>query len=124
MEKRLAECKLSINREKTKVVYCGLSKTYDAYDHRSFDFLGYTFQRRLIRAKTGKRFVGFVPAISNSAKRSICQVIKRWRIHHQTTETIGNLAKRINPYLCGWINYYGKFYRSAMEGTLRQVEYY
>jgi RNA-directed DNA polymerase len=124
IEKRLAECKLSANREKTKVVYCGMSKLYDEYPHRSFDFLGYTFRRRTTRAKTGKQFVGFVPAISNSAKRSIRQVIKRWRIHRHTSETIESLAKWINPFLRGWVNYYGKFYRSEMQGSLLQVEYY
>jgi RNA-directed DNA polymerase len=121
---RLTECKLTINREKTKIVYCGLSDTYSDYAHRSFDFLGYTFRRRLTRAKTGKQFVGFVPAISNSAKKSIRQVVRRWRIHQRTYETIENLAKWINPYLRGWVNYYGKFYRSEMQSPLLQVEYY
>jgi len=124
ISERLAECKLSINCEKTKIVYCGLSEIYDSYPSRSFDFLGYTFRRRLTRSKIGKQFVGFVPAISNSAKKSIQQVIKRWQIHRRTSETIESLAKWINPYLRGWVNYYGKFYRSEMQSPLLQVEYY
>lgn len=124
ISERLAECKLSVNREKTKIVYCGTTSSYDEHPYRSFDFLGYTFRRRLTRAKTGKQFVGFVPAISNNAKRDIRQVIRGWRIHRRTTETIENLAKWINPYLRGWVNYYGKFYRSEMQSSLLQIEYY
>jgi RNA-directed DNA polymerase len=124
IEQRLAECKLAVNREKTKIVYCGLSNRYDDYPHRSFDFLGYTFRRRPTRASSGEQFVGFVPAISNTAKRDIRQVIRGWRIHLKTSETLENLAKWINPHLRGWVNYYGKFNRSEMESALLQVEYY
>lgn len=124
IEERLAECKLTLNQEKTKIVYCGFSKTYDDYPQKSFDFLGYTFRRRLTRSRVGKQFVSFVPAISNSAKCHIRHVIKRWRIHRRGSETMEDLAKWINPHIRGWVNYYGKFYRSEMQGALLQVEYY
>ena len=124
IEQRLNECNLAVNLQKTKIAYCGMSKLYDEYPIKSFDFLGYTFRRRLTRTRTGKQLVGFIPAISNKAKCSIRQVIKRWRIHRRTNQRIEELAKWINPYLRGWVNYYGHFYRSEMQSSLLQIEYY
>lgn len=124
IKQRLAKCKLSLNQQKTRIVYCGLPKTVQACPYRSFTFLGYTFRHRMAQSKEGKHFVGFLPAISNEAKRNIRQTIKRWRLHQRTIETIESLARWINPFIRGWINYYGKFYRSEMEQSLLQVEIY
>jgi RNA-directed DNA polymerase len=124
VELRLATCKLGSNQQKTKVVYCGLSKDIENYPHRSFDFLGYSFRRRVAQSKEGKHFVGFLPAVSNEAKRNINRTIKRWRLHRRTAETIEKLAKQINPVIRGWVNYYGRFYRSGLERPLMQVEVY
>lgn len=100
IEERLAECKLSVNREKTKIVYCGFAKFYDEYPHRSFDFLGYSFRRKLTRAKTGKQFVGFVPAISQ-----VEYYLKRWvrnkfraKCHLAKMERALNYLGRVRKY--------------------------
>ncbi len=93
IEERLKNCKLRLNDKKTQLVYCGLYKQKEGYPNRGFTFLGYTFRRRLAYSKTGKQFVGFLPAISKEAKHDICQVIKRWRIHLRTTDTIEGLAE-------------------------------
>jgi Reverse transcriptase (RNA-dependent DNA polymerase) len=46
IERRLEQCKLRLNPDKTRIVYCKDSKlTEDLYCH-SFDFLGYTFRPR------------------------------------------------------------------------------
>ena len=37
------------------------------------------------------------------------------RIHRRTTLTLGELARWLNPIVSGWIQYYGRFYRTAME---------
>jgi RNA-directed DNA polymerase len=124
IEVRLAKCKLSANKQKTKIVYCGLNPAFKDYPYKSFNFLGYTFRRRLAQTRDNKRFVGFLPAISNEAKRSIRHTIKKWRIHHRTNETISRLAKWVNPSIRGWINYYGRYYRSEMQDALLQIEYY
>ena len=124
IEQRLAECKLSLNQQKTQIVYCGASKRREDSTGRKFNFLGYTFRPRKTRTQQGEYFVGFLPAISNEAKRGIRQTIKRWRMHRWMGESIETLAKRINPYIRGWINYYGKFYRSEIMPPLEQVEIY
>lgn len=125
IKKRMEECRLELNLNKTKIVYCGnMTEDKEEYLIRSFDFLGYTFRRLLCMSKNGGRFVGFVPAISNQAAKEIRQTIRKWRLHHKTTLTLEEIANFINPQVRGWVNYYGRFYRSAMEYTLLQIEHY
>src|SRR5260363_365991 len=42
-----------------------------------FDFLGYTFRPRRVTDRMGKRFVGFVPAISDKAAKAMRQEMRR-----------------------------------------------
>jgi len=60
LAKRLKECKLEINPEKTKIIYCKDANRKEKHEHISFDFLGYTFRTRLARNKNGIYFAGFV----------------------------------------------------------------
>ena len=39
------------------------------YPERSFDFLGYTFRPRVAIDRDGKRFVSFIPAVSDKAAK-------------------------------------------------------
>jgi hypothetical protein len=60
IEQRLKECKLQLNRSKTKIVHCQNSHKRQAPNKdvkRSFDFLGYTFKPRYVMFK-GKIRVG------------------------------------------------------------------
>jgi len=76
------------------------------YPEQKFDFLGFTFQPRRAKNRKGKLFVGFMPAISNKAKKSICDTMRRWKMHRQNGQISGtNLARVANPVLRGWINY-------------------
>jgi RNA-directed DNA polymerase len=46
------------------------------------------------------------------------------RIHRRTDLTLDDLARWLNPIVAGWINYYGRFYRSALFPLLRRVNAY
>jgi len=81
VEQRLLKCGLELHPDKTRIVYCQDDDRKLSYDNTSFDFLGYTFRRRLSRTKWGKLFVNFTPAVSDKAKKSIRQTIREWRIH-------------------------------------------
>ena len=48
LERRLAECRLELHQEKTKIVYCKDDNRAGDYPHTQFDFLGYTFRSRLL----------------------------------------------------------------------------
>jgi hypothetical protein len=43
--------------------------------------------------------------------------ISAWNLHRQTSVGLHELAARYNATLRGWLNYYGRFYKTA----LRQV---
>lgn len=81
---------------------------------RKFDFLGYTFQPRQVKSREGKYFVSFSPAISKKAANSIKQTMREWKLHKKCNKTIEEIAYWINPVLRGWINYYGKFRKTAL----------
>lgn len=121
---RLQECGLQLHPEKTKIVYCKDVDRKGSYEHEKFDFLGYTFRPRLSKNKYGKNFVNFTPAISNKAAKRIKNNIRSWKMHLRSDKSITDLARMFNAKVQGWINYYGKYYKSAMYPILRNIEYF
>lgn len=121
---RLKECGLELHPEKTKIVYCKDSDRKGSYEHESFDFLGYTFRPRLSKNKMGKGFVNFTPAVSKQAATRIRREIRSWKIHLRSDKNIDDLARMFNVYVQGWVNYYGRYYKSAMYPFLRNIERY
>jgi RNA-directed DNA polymerase len=122
--RRLAECGLQLNEQKTRIVYCKDSDRPGSYEHESFTFLGYRFRPRLARSKAGKTFVGFLPAVGDDERKRIGREIRRWRLHRRSDQTLTDLAKAINVIVQGWINYYGRFYRSQLIRLLRRINEY
>ncbi len=124
IEQRLKRCKLELHPEKTRLVYCKDERRNKEYPNARFDFLGYTFRPRLNRTRNGELFVSFSPAISDKAKKSIRQTIKRWRLHRWSGATLNSIAAEINPVVRGWINYYGRYLRSEVRSPLQQIDLY
>jgi RNA-directed DNA polymerase len=121
---RLAERGLELNEQKTRIVYCKDDQRRGSSEHTSFDFLGYTLRRRLSRRKHGGQFVNFLPAASDDARKRIRREIRGWRLHLRPGKTISDLARIFNPIIRGWINYYGRFYRSVLVKVLRRINAY
>ena len=122
LKERFAECGLELHPEKTRIVYCKDDDRRGEYPETKFDFLGYTFRPRRSKNKYGKHFINFTPAISNKAKTAIRQTIRGWRMHLKPDKTIEDLSRMFNPIIRGWINYYGRFYKSEMYSILRHVD--
>jgi RNA-directed DNA polymerase len=121
---RLAQVGLKLNLDKTRIVYCKDSDRTGSHEHEQFDFLGYTFRPRLARSKAGKKFVSFLPAVSDDAAKAMRRTIKRWRLHLRSGSTLADLAHEINSTVRGWINYYGRFYRTELIQTLKLINHY
>lgn len=121
IKERLAACKLELNENKTSIVYCKDSRRKGRYEHFKFDFLGHTFMPRQTQSKQGKRFLGFLPAISAKASKRIGETMRSWWITKRTDITLKDIAYWMNPYLHGWINYYGKFYKSELYKLLYRL---
>jgi len=121
IEKRLSHCRLKLNAEKTKIVFCKSLSGKGNYPYEKFDFLGYTFRPRRAKNRNGEFFVNFLPAVSDKAAKSMRRVIRSWRIHRMTDKSIKDLACIINPTIRGWITYYGQYYRSALRSIFNQL---
>jgi group II intron reverse transcriptase/maturase len=121
IERRFSECGLELNLQKTKIVYCKDDNRRGGYPEQKFDFLGYTFRPRKSKDRWGRFFVGFSPAISNTAAKSIRETMRQWRMHRQSDKSLDELARISNPAIRGWINYYGCFYKSALYPILQTL---
>ena len=122
IERRLAEFKLELHPEKTKVVYCKDDDRRRAYPNEKFDFLGYTFRPRRSRNRKGKFFINFSPAVSDKAVKAIRAEIRSWNLHLRSDKRIEDLSRMFNPIIRGWLQYYGRFYRSALYPPMRQLD--
>lgn len=120
----MVEVGLRLHPDKTRIVYCKDGKRRGSHEHTSFTFLGYTFRPRGARTKDGEMFLSFVPAVSQDALKKIGAVLRSWRLHQRTNQPFADLARRINPIVRGWMNYYGAFYRSALTPFLQRINAY
>ena len=119
--KRLQDCGLEMHPVKTKIVYCKDEDRRGTYPVTGFDFLGYTFRARRSKNRWGKYFINFSPAMSNSAGKAIRQEVRSWQMPKRSDKSIEDLSLMFGAKIQGWINYYGRFYRSQMYMTLRHI---
>ena len=92
-----------------------------SYANERFDFLGYTFRPRRAKAKTGKLFVSFLPAVSDDAMKEMSRELRSWRLNCRSDKSLDDLARMFNKVVQGWINYYGRFYPSELVPLLRRI---
>jgi RNA-directed DNA polymerase len=122
LQARLAECRLELHPAKTKIIYCKDRNRTGAYPNVQFDFLGYCFRPRMVRrSRDNKLFCGFNPAVSSSALKVMRTTIRELDFRHLTQLSLVDIARRLNPLLRGWIEYYGRYSPSALYPLLRYV---
>ena len=119
---RLEECELTMHPEKSKIVYCKDSYRRGNYQQVQFTFLGFTFRPRRAHSKHGRVFTSFLPGVSKDALKAMRQKVRGWRFHRQTSAKLVELAWQCNPTIRGWWNFYGAFYRSAMDGLVHHID--
>lgn len=123
LQRRLEACGLQLHPDKTNIVYCKDSnRRQRGYPKMSFDFLGYTFRPRLAQnSQRGEWFTNWLPAVSCKSMKAMNEKMRKWDVLKQTANTIQDIAKAINPVLAGWINYYGKFYKTKLKKFMHIV---
>jgi len=119
---RLKDCRLELHPEKTKVVYCKDDDRRGNYPTQKFDFLGYTFRPRRSKNHEGKFFINFTPAVADKAAKAIRVEIRSWHLPKRSDKSIEDLSRMFNPIIRGWLQYYGRYYRSAMYPSMRQLD--
>ena len=124
LHERMQEVGLRLHPDKTKIVYCKDSNRRGWHEHTSFTFLGYTFRPREAVNRHGTRFTSFLPAISPEALKDKGERVRELRIHRQTNLSLDELARWLNPIIAGWMQYYGRYHRSALYPFLRRINIY
>ena len=119
---RMQECRLELHPEKTKIVYCKDDDRRGTYPNEKFDFLGYTFRPRKSKNWKGKYFINFSPAVADRAGKAIRAEIRHWKLHLRSDKSIEDLSRMFNPKIRGWLQYYGRYYRSALYPIMRQLD--
>lgn len=113
--RRFQEWNLDINEEKTHIVYCKDNHRKGPHEPFAFTFLGFEFRpRRAQNGQDGSLFTSYLPAISPTALLDIFEQIRDWKLTERTPDTLTTLSDEINQQIRGWMNYYGKFYGSAL----------
>ena len=126
LEQRMAEVGLQLHPDKTRIVYCkdGKRRRADCAE-TSFTFLGYTFRARNAPTRDGtSMFTGFLPAVSKDSLKRMSEEARSWRIHLRTATELQDLAAWINPIVRGWMTYYGRYYRTALDRLLKRINTY
>lgn len=121
---RMVEVGLRLHPDKTRIVYCRDSRRRGSFECVSFTFLGFTFRPRKALYPDGKAFTSFLPAVSAGALKTMGRRVRSWRIHLRVRDNLGQLAGWINPIVAGWMNYYGRYYRSQLYPFLRRINTY
>jgi group II intron reverse transcriptase/maturase len=122
LAKRLAQCRLTLHPDKTRIVYCKDANRRGNYPEQRFDFLGYAFRPRSSLNRERKLFVSFAPGISDKAAEVVRQRIRRWRLHHRNDLALEEIARWVQPVLVGWVHYYGRFHPTALRRALRTLD--
>jgi RNA-directed DNA polymerase len=119
----MLECGLELHKDKTKIVYCKDDKRKGNHPIVKFDFLGFSFQpRSTFSRKQGKLFLGYDCAISIKSKKQIADKLEELDIIKCSFRSIVGIAYYLNPYIRGWVNYYGKFRISALNPIFQLLQ--
>jgi RNA-directed DNA polymerase len=121
---RMGEVGLWLHPDKTRLVYCKDGRRRADHEHTCSPSSGMPSGH----AGRAARAAGTSPA---SCRRSAPEALKargaelrRARIHRRTDPSLDDPARWLNPIVAGWINYYGRYYRTALDPLLRRVNAY
>ena len=111
---RLVECQLEMHPDKTKIVYCKDGKRRGNYPNKKFDFLGYCFRPRVVKTRKRETFTSFGPQVSALSLKAMRKKVRELNVRRLTQIRLADIARKLNPILQGWLNYYGRYCPSAM----------
>jgi len=123
VRERLAEVKLQIKEEKTRIAYCKDYRRKEDHEVVKFEFLGYSYQPRARKSRRdGKHFTAFTAEISPSNQKRIRAEIREVKVWRNTTLEPTDIAKLFNAKLRGWVGYYGQYSIRSLRNTLLMID--
>ena len=124
IRERLSNCGLSLNEEKTKIVYCRNYRRSKRNFGVKFDFLGFRFQPRSAKASGDTGFyLWYDCRISPSSIKRIVQGWRSEKLHKRTHLDLPALAAHINKSLEGVLKYYCKISRRGMGRLIEALNF-
>jgi len=121
---RLAACKLQLNEEKTKTVYCKSGRRQLEYHNVTFDFLGHTFRPcKTMNRQSREAFTGYLPVVSQKSRKRIKDTMRSWKLKSKSHTPLDLIAKTVNPILRGWMNYYGKYSMDSIKKVMKDLNF-
>lgn len=117
---RLAQVKLKLNEEKSRVVYCKDYRRKEEHKNVQFGFLGFSFQPRQAQSKwdVNSSFTAFTAEISRENQLKIRSVIRERINWRNTTQELQDIAGILNDKVRGWINYFGCYGKNKLRRTM------
>jgi len=76
----------------------------------------------LIKDKLGRLQFNFLASVSKKAIKTLNEKVRSIEIHKRTGAKIEMIAEALNPMVRGWMNYFGRYNRSAMKKGLDCVQ--
>ena len=120
---RLAEVKLQIKPEKTRIAYCKDYRRKEKHEVVQFDYLGFSYRPRASRSKRdGKIFMAFTAEISQTKQKRLRDQIREVKFWRHSLLEVKEVATLFNAKLRGWINYYGKYSKRSLRKSLQVID--
>ncbi len=119
---RLAQCHLALPPTTTPMVSGTDADRRGTFPQERFDFLGSTFRPRRSKNRRGASCINGTPAVSARATKALRQTIRSGRLPLRSDQPLDDLARRFNPILRGWVQYYGQYYKSALYPTFQVLD--
>ncbi|MEE9302239.1 MAG: group II intron reverse transcriptase/maturase [Thiotrichaceae bacterium] len=118
VEARFSGCGLALHPEKAKIAYCKNDYRKEEYETIAFDFLGYTFRPRRIKARAGQCGVYFLADISRKSAKKIRDEISNWPWKYWNQKELLDIRRFSRSRLSGWLNYFGAFSKNGIKYVL------
>lgn len=124
IRQRMADCKLSLHPEKTKIVYCENWARKAKYPIVSFTFAGYTFKpmRQKSVRKPGSWFTGFGPKVGSKALKKVRDELNSTPILRNTYSTIEDVSWALRAKIRGWFDQYCHFDNGGKDELIRILD--
>jgi RNA-directed DNA polymerase len=121
LKERLLSYDLELHPMKTKIVYCKNYLRKGSSEHRSFTFLGFSFQPKMLKSKVSGQFLAFRAVVSGASKQNIRTSLKAVIGIRRINWTIERHAQTVNSKIRGWLNYYSKIEKWGISRELSYV---
>ncbi len=70
-----------------------------------------------------KAFTRFLPEISQKAKKRMKDTMLSWKLKSKSHTPLDLIGQEVNPFLRGWMNYYGKFSLYSMKHIMEDFNF-